>query len=123
MEQGLVESRHRETQKIIGILVTSVLEWFPMETGELLHVVELVVYNTPAPPPCTPRNVGRPWSLSAPLDKELLAFVVNQFEPISEYTRQLISNYKQIRIRVLGWLRDPSEKRANLSNRCAVPRK
>ena len=49
MEQGLVEHKHRETQKIMGLLVKDVTQCFPNETGELLHVVEFIVYNTPGP--------------------------------------------------------------------------
>ena len=117
MEQGLVEGKHRETHKIMGILVKDVMQCFPNETGELLHVVEFVVYNTPGPHGYSPRDIDRRWSLSTPLEKELQPFMVNQFEPVSEFTRQLFSNYRQIRVRVLGWLRDASEKRATLSNR------
>ena len=46
MEQGLVESRHRETQKLMGMLVKDIMQCFPNETGELLHVVEFIVYTT-----------------------------------------------------------------------------
>ena len=41
MEQGLVESKHKETQKMMGMLVKDIMQCFPNETGELLHVVEL----------------------------------------------------------------------------------
>eukprot|EP00973_Karenia_brevis_P065838 9149424-Karenia_brevis.AAC.1 len=37
MEQGLVESKHQETQKIMGIRVRDVCQCFPNETGELLR--------------------------------------------------------------------------------------
>ena len=47
MEQGLVESRHKETQKIMGMLVKDIMDCYPNETGELLRVVEFVAYNTP----------------------------------------------------------------------------
>ena len=50
MEQGLVENKHKETQKIMGILVKDIMQCFPNETGELLHVVEFIVYNTPGGP-------------------------------------------------------------------------
>ena len=46
MEQGLVEAKHKETQKIMGMLVKDILQCFPNETGELRHVVEFVIYNT-----------------------------------------------------------------------------
>ena len=41
MEQGLVESRHLETQKVMGMLVKDIMQCFPNETGELLHVWSL----------------------------------------------------------------------------------
>ena len=91
MEQGLVENKHRETQKIMGILVKDIMQCFPNETGELLHVVEFVVYNnTPGAHGYSPRDIDRRWSLSTPLEKELQPFVVNQFEPLREYTRKLV---------------------------------
>jgi len=71
MEQGLVEGAHKETQKIMGIMVKDVMQCFPNETGELSHVVEFVVYNTPGPHGLTPRDIDRRWSLASPLEKEL----------------------------------------------------
>ena len=50
-------------------------------------------------------------------DKELQPFVVNEFEPMSDYVRKLFCNYREIRTRVLGWLFDASQKRAELTNR------
>ena len=117
MEQGLVESRHQETQKVMGMLVKDIMQCFPNETGELLHVVEFIVYNTPGPHGYTPRDIDRRWSMATPLDKELQPFMVNQFEPISDYLKTLFRNYREIRVRVLGWLKDSSAKRADLANR------
>ena len=94
-----------------------IIQCFPNETGELLHVVEFIVYSTPGAHGYSPRDIDRRWSLSTPLEKELQPFTVNQFEPVSEYIRKLFANSKQIRVRVLGWLREASEKRANLQNR------
>ena len=69
MEQGLVEGKHRETQKVMGMLVNDVMQCFPNETGELLHVVEFIIYNTPGAHGYTPRDVDRRWSLATPLEK------------------------------------------------------
>ena len=55
--------------------------------------------------------------MATPLDKELQPFSVNQFEPISDYLKTLFRNYREIRVRVLGWLKDSSAKRADLANR------
>ncbi len=100
MEQGLVESRHIETRKVMGMLVKDIMQCFPNETGELLHVVGIIIYNTPGPHGYTPRDIDRQWSLATPLEKELQPFVVNQFEPMSDYVRTLFRNYREIRVRV-----------------------
>ena len=99
------------------MLVKDIMQCFPNETGELLHVVEFIVYNTPGPHGYTPRDIDRRWSMATPLDKELQPFMVNQFEPISDYLKTLFRNYREIRVRVLGWLKDSSAKRADLANR------
>ena len=55
--------------------------------------------------------------MATPLDKELQPFVVSQFEPASDYVKTLFKNYREIRVRVLGWLKQTTEKRADLANR------
>ena len=42
-EQGLVEGKHKETQKFMGMLVCDIMKCLPNETGELVHVVEYMV--------------------------------------------------------------------------------
>ena len=71
MEQGLVENKHREPQKMIGLLIKDIMQCFPNETGELLHVVEFIVYNTHGAHGYSPRDIDRRWFLSIPLQKEL----------------------------------------------------
>lgn len=117
MEHGLVEGAHKETQKIMGIMVKDVMQCFPNETGELQHVVEFVVYNTPGPHGLTPRDIDRRWSLATPLEKELQPFRIKQFEPITEYCTKLFATYREIRVKCLAYLRDTAEKRAELANR------
>ena len=117
MEQGLVENKHLETQKVMGMLVKDIMQCFPNETGELLHVVEFIVYNTPGPHGYTPRDIDKRWSLATSLEKEFQPFAVNEFEQMSDYIRELFKNYREIKVRVLAWLRQASEKRADLSNR------
>ena len=117
METGLVENKHKETQKIMGMLVKDIMQCFPNETGELLNVVEFIVYNTPGPHGYTPRDIDRRWSAATPLDKELQPFAVAQFEPVSELCKSLFRNYRQIKVRVLGWLKASREGRASNTNR------
>jgi len=117
VEQGLVEGKHKETQKIYGMLVKDIMQCFPSETYELRYIVEFIVYNTPGPHGYTPRDIDRRWSLATPLSRELQPFQVCEFEPLSEYAANLFRNYRDIRVRVLGWLKDASSKRAELANR------
>ena len=77
----------------MGMLVKDIMQCFPNETGELLHVVEFIVYNTPGPHGYTPRDIDRRWSLSTPLDKELQPFAVCQFEPMSDFARNLFISH------------------------------
>ena len=98
MEQGLVESKHKETQKIMGMLVKDIMQCFPNETGELIHVVEFIVYNTPGPHGYTPRDIDRRWSVATNLDKELQPFSLNEFEPVTDYVAELFKNYREIRV-------------------------
>ena len=46
MEQGLVEVTHQETQRLLGILIRDVMKCFEHEAGELLRIVEFIIYNT-----------------------------------------------------------------------------
>ena len=117
MEQGLVERKHKETMKIMGMLVKDVLRCLPHETGELLHLVEFIVYNTPGPHGFTPRDIDRRWSATTPLEKELQPFEVGEFEPVQEYVANLFRTYREIREVVLSHLRRASTKRAELANR------
>ena len=43
----------------MGMLVKDVMQCFPNEVGELLHVVKVIVYNTPGPHGLTPRDIDR----------------------------------------------------------------
>ena len=52
--------------------------------------------------------------MASPLAKELQPFQVKQFEPITEYCRKLFEQYREVRVTVLGYLRDTSGKRAEL---------
>eukprot|EP00973_Karenia_brevis_P037077 5111966-Karenia_brevis.AAC.1 len=81
----------------MGILVRDVCQCFPNETGELLRVVEFVIYNTPGPHGYTPRDIDRRWSLATPLEKELQHFTVPLMEPVQPFLRNLLQPYRDIR--------------------------
>ena len=66
MEQKLVEGAHVETQKIMGMLVTDIMQCFPNEAGELQYVVEFIVYNTPGSHGFPSRDIDRRWSVTSP---------------------------------------------------------
>ena len=74
VEQGLVEGLHKETQKVFVMLVYDIMKCLPNEVGELLHVVEFIVYNTPGAHGFTPRDIDRRWSASSHLERELQTF-------------------------------------------------
>ena len=90
---------------------------FPYESGELLRVVEYVIYNTPGAHGFTPRDIDRRWSLASPLERALQPFTVNQFEPMTEYVAKLFANYRDIWVKVTSHIKDTAQKRADLANR------
>ena len=122
MEQGLVEVSHQETQRVMGILVRDVVKCFPYEFGELLRVVELIIYNTPGAHGFTPRDIDRRWSLANPLERALQPFVVQEMEPVSEYVGKLFSNYRDIWYKVVQHIKDSAQKRVELANRWRRPK-
>ena len=97
MEQGIVEVTHQETQKIICMLVRDVVKCFPYEFGELLRVVEYIVYNTPCDHGFTPRDIDRRWSVSSPLVNALTPFEVLELETLTQYVQRLFAEYRVIR--------------------------
>lgn len=115
--QGMVERVHQEVQRLMGILVKDVTRIRETEWTELLPAVEFVIYNTPGPHGFTPRDIDRRWSLAVPLEKELQPFQVAEFEPITDYARNLFAAYREVRAKAVGWYAASSQKRADLANR------
>ena len=70
MEQTVVERSHQETQKELGILFACA----PGHWGELLHLAEFVMWNTPGNHGFSPRDLVHGWSLASPLERKLLPF-------------------------------------------------
>ena len=66
------------------MLVNDIFKSLPNETGELLHIVEFIIYNTPGAHGFTPRDIDRRWSLSLPFQRELQPLQVNEFEPLED---------------------------------------
>ena len=71
----------------------------------------------PGPHGYAPRDLDRRWSLAVPLEKDLQAFQVLDFEPVSEYARKLFREYRDLRAKVSGWYAATSTRRAELANR------
>ena len=117
MEQGVVERAHQELQKILGMLVTDVLQSYKSEWSDLLVIVEFLVYTTPGPHGYTPRDLDRRWSLAVPLEKDFMPMEMNTFEQVSDFTRALFENYRELRAKVTGWYAATSAERARLANR------
>ena len=95
---------------------------FPYESGELLRVVEFIVYNTPGAHGFTPRDIDRRWSLANPLERALQPFVVQEMEPVSEYVGKLFSNYRDMWYKVVKHIKDAAQKRVDLANRWRRPK-
>jgi hypothetical protein len=102
---------------LLGILVVDVVRCWPAEWPELLPVVEFLIYNTPGTYGYTPRDLDRRWSLAIPLEKELQPFQVAEFEPLTDWARNLFRTYKELRAKVIRWEAEASEHRAALANR------
>ena len=104
-------------QKTLGILILDVVRTARSYWSELLVVVEFVLYKTPGPHGFTPRDIDRRWSVSSSLERELQPFQVGEFEPISEYVAKLFETYRALRVRILTFLKQTADKRAELVNR------
>ena len=107
----------RKCKKILGILILDVVRTARSYWSELLVVVEFVLYTTPGPHGFTPRDIDRRWSVGSPLEKELSPFQVLEFEPLTDYVRNLFAEYHTIREKILTKLARASEQRARLANR------
>ena len=116
-ELGANERIHQETQKVLGFLLNDVARAQPGDWGEFLPLVEYVIDNTPGPHGWTPRDLSHGWSAALPLEKELLPLTAYQFEPISEYARQLFLRYREIKVKVTQHWQNASEARSRLANR------
>ena len=93
------------------------MKCLPAESGELHHVLEFVVYNTPGPHGFTPRDIDRRWSASTPLERELQPFTQNEFEPVTEYVSNLFKNYREILAKCLNFFYDKAVARRNIVNK------
>ena len=120
VEQGLVEGKHKEVQKLFGILVMDIMKCFPDEVSELLPCIEYMIYNTPGPHGYTPRDMDRRWSMKTPLERELHGVQVSESEPIQDKVKQMFNVYGQVRTQVLELKRQQAMQRADLSNRRRV---
>ena len=113
-EMGSNERMHQEVQKVLGALVREVgsLEnW-----SDWLVVAEYVLDNTPGPHGYTPRDLERSWSLSLPLEKDVLRHTL-EFEPVSEWAQRQFSGFREIAALVSKHWDKASEARAKLANR------
>ena len=79
--------------------------------------MEFLIYNTPGPHGLTPRDIDRRWSVALPLAKELAPFEVLEFEPISDYAKELFKSYRELRAVVTKRYAEQSLQRAKLANR------
>jgi hypothetical protein len=117
VEQGMVENKHKETQKITGILVGDVVKCLHSEGGDLLHVVEFIIYNTPNSNGFTPRDLDRRWSTATTLERELQPCRIIKDEPVTDYVKTLYKNFREIYTRVVAAKFEVSQRRKEMTNR------
>ena len=84
---------------------------------EALVAVEYLIFNAPGPHNFTPRDIDRGWSVAAPLAQEILPFDSLEFEPVTEYVRNLFKEYIAIRNTVVEHYEKASASRAKAANR------
>jgi len=113
-ELGANERVHQEVQKTLGSLVRELgtaENW-----SDWLVVAEYVLDNTPGPHGYTPRDLERSSSLALPLERDVLHDAL-QFEPISDWSRRHLSQFKEISEIVKKHWDKASEARTRLANR------
>ena len=88
------------------------------ELGLLVRLVvaEYIIDNTPGPHGYTPRDLERSWSLSLPLEKDVLRAAL-QFEPVSDCARGQFQQFQELSTAVRAYWNKSSEARARLANR------
>ena len=102
----------------MGILVHGVFKAFPGEWGELLPVVEFLLYKTPQRNTgLTPRDLDRAWSLSTPLERELLPFQLAESEPLSEMAQRQFGDWRRLRDLVKELIGREARRTQTLVNR------
>ena len=84
--------------------------------SDWLVVVEYVIDNTPGSHEYSPRDLERSWSLSLPLEKDVLRDAL-QFEPISDWARGQFKQFKELSDAVKTNWEKASASRARLANR------
>ena len=116
--QAPVERVHQETQRLLGITVHWVFKAFPGEWGELLPVVEFLLYNTPQRNTgLTPRDLDKSWSLSTSLERELLPFETARDEPISEMAQRMFGDFRKLQRLVKDMVGKEAKRAQELANR------
>ena len=55
--------------------------------------------------------------MAIPLEKDLQPFQISEFEPLSDWARNLFTAYRSLGAKVLRWEKRTSERRAELANR------
>ena len=82
----------------------------------MVVVAEYIIDNTPGPHGYTPRDLERSWSLSLPLEKDVLRAAL-QFEPVSDWARSQFQQFQELSSAVRAHWDKSSKARARLANR------
>ena len=111
----VVERFHQETQKELGIFLHEVFACAPGHWGELLHLAEFVIWNTPGKHGFSPRDLVHGWSLASPLERELLPFELPQREAVSDVAAAQFEQFRNLRQRMLALRARDGRRRAALA--------
>ena len=95
----------------------------PGHWGELLHLAEFVIWNTPGKHGFNPRDIVHGWSLASPLERELLPFELPQREAVSDVAAAQFEQFRNLRQRMLALRARDGRRRAELANRSRSSRR
>ena len=95
----------------------SVFKTSPGQWGELLPLVEFILWNTPGKTGLAPRDLVMAWSLASPLEREILPLDVPEAEAVSDIAVTQFGKFQQVRDVYLQHKANEGRRRMELANR------
>ena len=103
-EQADAERAHIEYARELGIFLHEVFRCAPGQWGELLPLVEFVIWNSPGKSALAPRDLCMGWSLASPLERELLPLEPAKREAVSDVAAAQFEQFRRLReVRRTAW--------------------